>query len=315
MAVAAARTAHPPQRIAPGDDHSGRIVVRNLSKRFRSVEAVRDVSFTAEPGQVTGLLGPNGAGKTTTLRAILGLVRPSGGEATVNGVRHGQLAQPARVIGAALDSNGFHRAHRARSHLRIYTATIGLPDRRADEVLAMVGLTYAANRKIGEFSLGMRQRLALATAMLGDPQLLVLDEPGSGLDPEGAAWLRGFLRSFADTGRTVLLSGRQLGELCQAVDRLVIIRQGLQVFQGTLAELPGDHRERVRVLSSEPARLASTLRKHHIPDVHTLPEGWLIVLGASTAEVSQVALAAGIAIYHMTTEQPDIAVAQFREIG
>ena|SRR5882757_702983 len=315
MAIVVPRTADPPHRTVPGDDHVGRIAVRNLSKRFRSVEAVRDLSFTVEPGQVTGLLGPDGAGKTTTLRAILGLVRPSGGEATVNGVAYRQLRHPARVVGAVLGSTGFHRAHRARSHLRIYAAAMGLPGSRADEALALVGLTDAASSKIGGFSLDMRQRLALATAMLGDPQVLVLDEPGSGLDPEGAAWMCGFLRSFVDTGRTVLISSSRLSELYRAVDQVVIISQGAKVFQGTLAELPGDYRERVRVLSSEPARLASTLRKHDIPDIHPLPEGWLMVLGASTAEVSQVALAAGIAIYQMTTEQPDIAIAQFREIG
>jgi ABC-2 type transport system ATP-binding protein len=306
MAVVLPQTADPPQKILPGDDQSGRIVVRNLSKRFRSFEAVRKVSFTAEPGQVTGFLGPNGAGKTTTLRAILGLLRPSGGEATVNGVRYRQLARPARVVGAVLDCAGFHRTHAARAHLRIYTAAIGLPDRRADEVLAMVGLTEAAERKIGGFSVGMRQRLALATAMLGDPQVLVLDEPDSGMDPEGLAWLRVFLRSFAATGRTVLVSSQQLGEICQTADQVVIISQGAQVFQGTLAELPGDHRERVRVLSSEPARLASTLRKHDIPEIHTLPEGWLMVFGGSPAEVGQVARAAGIAIYHMASEHPDL---------
>jgi len=315
MAIVVPRTADPPQQTVPGDDHGGRIVVRNLTKRFRSAEAVRDLSFTAEPGQVTALLGPGGAGKTTTLRAILGLVRPSAGEAVVNGVAYSQLAHPARVVGAVLASNGFHRTRKVRSHLRIYTAAIGLPDRRADEVLAMVGLADAANVRIGGLSMGMRQRLALATAMLGDPRILVLDEPRSGLDLEGAAWLCGFLRSFADTGRTVLVASPLLAELYRAVDQVVIISQGAKVFHGALAELPGDHRERVRVLSSEPARLASTLRKHDIPDVHTLPEGWLMVIGASTGEVSQVALAAGIAIYDMTIEQPDIAVAPCRDIG
>ena len=281
-------------------------MVRNLSKRFRSVEAVRDLSFTVEPGQVTGFLGPNGAGKTTTLRAVLGLVRPSSGEATVNGVPYARLAFPGRVVGGVLDSNYFHRSYRARAHLRIYTAAVGVPDSRADEVLALVGLTDVANRKIGGFSLGMKQRLALATALLGDPQMLILDEPGSGLDPEGVAWLRGFLRSFAATGRTVLVSSHQLAEIAQTVDRVVIISRGTGVFQGTLDELPGERRERVRVLSAEPARLAAVLAKRGITDVRTLPEGWLTVLGMSTAEVGEAALGAGIAIHSMASEQPDL---------
>jgi ABC-2 type transport system ATP-binding protein len=228
----------PPAR--PGD---GRLVVRNLAKRFRSVEAVRDVSFTAEPGQVTGFLGPNGAGKTTTLRALLGLVTPTSGTATVNGVPYRELHQPTRVVGAVLDSDGFHRSRRARTHLRIYTAAMGLPDRRADEVLELVGLAGVANRKAGGFSLGMRQRLALATALLGDPRVLILDEPGSGLDPEGVAWLRGFLRHYAATGRTVLVSSHQLAEIAQTVDRVVIVSKGRAVFEGPMDELAGPGRE------------------------------------------------------------------------
>ena len=187
-----------------GGDGGGRIVVRNLSKRFGTVDAVRDLSFTVEPGQVTGFFGPNGAGKTTTLRAALGLVNPDEGEVSIDGVRYGRLDNPARVVGAMLDAHGFHRARKPLTHLRIYAAAIGVPDARADEVLALVGLTSAARRRIGGFSLGMRQRLALATALLGDPRILILDEPGSGLDPEGVAWLRGFMRAFASAGRTVL---------------------------------------------------------------------------------------------------------------
>ena len=288
------------------NDGSGRIVVRNLTKRFGPVEAVRDLSFTVEPGQVTGFLGPNGAGKTTTLRAALGLITPSEGEVTINGIRYDQLGSPATVVGALLDSNGFHRSRKARAHLRIYTAAMGLPDRRADEVLELVGLASVANRKAGGFSLGMRQRLALATALLGDPRVLILDEPGSGLDPEGLAWLRGFLRRYVATGRTVLVSSHQLAEIAQTVDRVVIISRGTGVFQGTLDELPGERRERVRVLSAEPARLAAVLAKRGITDVRTLPEGWLIVLGMSTAEVGEAALSAGIAIHSMASEQPDL---------
>jgi ABC-2 type transport system ATP-binding protein len=295
------------------DDGSGRIVVRNLTKRFGPVEAVRDLSFIVEPGRVTGFLGPNGAGKTTTLRTALGLVAPTDGEVTINGARHDQLAHPARVVGALLDTGGFHNARTARAHLRIYTAAIGVPDRRADEVLALVGLTEAANRKVGAFSLGMRQRLALATTLLGDPQVLILDEPGSGLDPEGLAWLRGFLRSFAASGRTVLVSSHQLGEIAQTADQVVIISQGTAVFEGRLDQLGGGA-DRVRVRCADPARLATALAERGVTDIQSTSDdggasthgGGLTVTGASPVTVGDVALAAGVAIYGMAEERTDL---------
>jgi ABC-2 type transport system ATP-binding protein len=288
------------------NDGSGRIVVRNLTKRFGPVEAVRDLSFTVEPGQVTGFLGPNGAGKTTTLRAALGLITPSEGEVTINGIRYDQLGSPATVVGALLDSGGFHRSRKARAHLRIYTAAIGVPDKRADEVLALVGLSEAANRKIGGFSLGMRQRLALATALLGDPQVLIMDEPGSGLDPEGVAWLRGFMRSFASTGRTVLVSSHQLAEVAQTVDQVVIISQGIQVFEGRLDQLRGDSHERVHVRCADPARLATALAEHGVTDIQHTPDDGLAITGAPSTVVGDVALAAGVAIYAMAQERTDL---------
>jgi len=288
------------------NDGSGRIVVRNLAKRFGPVEAVRDLSFTVEPGQITGFLGPNGAGKTTTLRAALGLLTPTDGEVTVNGARYDQLAHPARVVGAVLDSNGFHRSRTARTHLRIYTAAIGVPDRGADEVLALVGLTDVANRKIGGFSLGMKQRLALATALLGDPQVLILDEPGSGLDPEGVAWLRSFMRSFAASGRTVLVSSHQLAEIAQTVDQVVIISQGTRVFEGRLEQLRGDNADRVYVRCSDPAKLATTLARQGFTDIQSAQDDRLTITGASATTVGDVALAAGVAIYGMAEERTDL---------
>jgi ABC-2 type transport system ATP-binding protein len=304
--------------ISPGGDREARLVVRNLTKRFGKVEAVRDLSFTVEPGQVTGFLGPKGAGKTTTLRAALGLVTPTSGEVTINGLRYRQLAHPARMVGAVLDSDGFHRSRKARAHLGIYAAAIGVPDRRADEVLALVGLTGAANRKIGGFSLGMRQRLALATALLGDPRVLILDEPGSGLDPEGVAWLRGFLRSFAATGRTVLVSSHQLAEIAQTVDQVVIVSQGSRVFEGPVDQLPGSQ-DRVRARCSDPARLTEALAAQGVTDIQAQPEHWLNITGATTTTVGDVALAAGVAIYHMLPDDHDLeqrfltlTVSQFR---
>ncbi len=240
MSIDEQPTASPARTAPSGGDGSGRIVVRSLSKRFGKIHAVRDLSFTVEPGEVTGFLGPNGAGKTTTLRAVVGLIKPTAGAVTVNGVDYRRLTRPARVVGAVLDAGGFHRARKARAHLRCYAAAIGVPDRRADEVLAHVGLADAANRKVGGFSTGMRQRLALATALLGDPQVLILDEPGTGLDPEGIAWLRGFLRSYAASGRTVLVSSHQLAEMSQTVDHVVIISQGVGVFEGSLDQLGGN---------------------------------------------------------------------------
>jgi ABC-2 type transport system ATP-binding protein len=290
------------------DDGSGRLVVRNLTKRFGPVEAVRDLSFSVEPGRVTGFLGPNGAGKTTTLRAALGLVTPTDGEVTISGARHDQLTHPARVVGALLDTGGFHNARTARAHLRIYTAAIGVPDRRADEVLTLVGLTEAANRKIGTYSLGMRQRLALATTLLGDPKVLLLDEPGSGLDPEGLAWLRRFLRSFAASGRTVLVSSHQLGEIAQTADHVVIISQGSRVFEGRLDQLGGGA-NRIRVRCADPAVLATALAERGITDIQSTSEDGrvgLTITGATTTTVGDVALAAGVAIYGMAEERTDL---------
>jgi ABC-2 type transport system ATP-binding protein len=300
-------------RANPAHDGSGRIVVRNLSKRFGPVEAVRDLSFTVDPGRVTGFLGPNGAGKTTTLRAALGLVTPSGGEVTVNGVRYGQLPHPARVVGALLDSQGFHRARKARATLRIHAAAVGVPDTRVDEVLELVGLSSAADRKVGDFSLGMRQRMALAVALLGDPRILVLDEPGSGLDPQGVAWLRGFLRAFAAGGRTVLVSSHQLAEVAQTVDHVVIISQGRQVYEGRLDHLQGDGRPRVQVRASDPTRLATALAEHGVTDIQSGSEGALSVTGASVTLVGDTALSAGVAIYGLTEQRTDLE-RQFLEL-
>jgi ABC-2 type transport system ATP-binding protein len=295
-------------------DGSGRIVVRKLNKSFGPVDAVRDLSFTVEPGRVTGFLGPNGAGKTTTLRAALGLVIPTSGEVTINGVRYDQLRHPARVVGALLDSQGFHQARRARAHLKIYAAAIGVPDSRVDEVLTLVGLRDDGDRKVGGFSLGMRQRLSLATALLGDPRILILDEPGSGLDPQGVAWLREFLRAFAATGRTVLVSSHQLAEVAQTVDQVVIISKGRQAYEGRLDQLRGgDVHPKVRVHSSDATRLATALAERGVTDIQSSADGALTVTGATATVVGDTALAAGVAIYGLTQERADLE-RQFLEL-
>jgi ABC-2 type transport system ATP-binding protein len=215
------------------------VEVRNLTKTFGRVNAVRDMSFTAPAGQVTGLLGPNGSGKSTTLRVALGLIRPSAGEALIGGLPYRRLAQPRRLVGAMLEATGFHPGRRARDHLRVLAAAGGLPDRRVDEVLDLTGVGPSAGRRVREFSLGMRQRLGLAAALLGDPQVLLLDEPANGLDPAGIAWLRGLLRALAGQGRTIVLASHALGEVAQTADRVVIVNAGELRFCGPLGELGG----------------------------------------------------------------------------
>ena len=211
--------------------------MRDLTKTFGRVTAVNGMSFTVPAGKVTGFLGPNGAGKTTTLRMVLGLVRPSAGEALIGGVPYHRLARPRRHVGALLEATGFHPGRRARDHLRVLTAAGGLPDRRVDEVLGQVGLASSAGRRVREFSLGMRQRLGLAAALLGDPPVLLLDEPANGLDPAGIAWLRGLLRGLADEGRTILVASHVLSEVAQTADHVVIVNEGRLRFAGPLREL------------------------------------------------------------------------------
>jgi len=213
------------------------VTVRSLTKRFGDIVAVDDLSFSLEAGTVTGFLGPNGAGKTTTLRLLLGLAEPTAGEALVFGRLYRDLDDPARRIGAVLESNDFHPGRTGRNHLRVLAAAAEIPFGRVDEVLVLVELEAAADRRVRTYSLGMRQRLGLATALLGDPELLVLDEPANGLDPAGVHWLRGFLRRFAEQGRTVLVSSHMLAEAALTVDEVVIIDHGHLVATGRLREL------------------------------------------------------------------------------
>jgi ABC-2 type transport system ATP-binding protein len=208
-----------------------------LTKRYGDVIAVHDLSFEVEAGSITGFLGPNGAGKTTTLRMLLGLARPTEGRALVFGRPFAELGRPASRVGAVLDSADLHPGRTGRDHLRVLALSAGLPPRRIADVLALVDLEHAARRRVGGYSLGMRQRLSLAAALLGDPELLVLDEPANGLDPEGVRWLRDFLRGFAADGRTVLVSSHHLAEVEQTVDRVVIISRGRLVTASSLEEL------------------------------------------------------------------------------
>jgi ABC-2 type transport system ATP-binding protein len=288
------------------DDQTGRITVRELSKRFGAVQAVDGLTFSVEPGAVTGFLGPNGSGKTTTLRMILGLVTPTAGEARINGMRFGELPRPARVVGAVLEAQGFHPARTARAHLLVCAAAIEVPDEAVEHALGTVGLGDAGDRPVGEYSLGMRQRLALAVALLGDPQVLVLDEPGNGLDPEGIAWLRAFLRAFAAQGRSVLISSHLLAEVEQTADHLVVISRGRCVYQGSLAQLQDSRSVRVLVRCADPVRLADALAGTGVLEIDTLSDGWLGVAGTDPVHVGDVALGAGVAIYGMVHERVEL---------
>ena len=210
------------------------VAARGLTKTFGRVTAVRDMTFTAQAGTITGFLGPNGSGKTTTLRMTLGLIRPTGGQALIGGVPYTSLPRPRRQVGALLEATGFHPGRRARDHLRVLAAAERIPDRRVDEVLGQVGLAGAADRRVRGFSLGMRQRLGIAAALLGDPEVLLLDEPANGLDPAGIAWLRGLLRGLAAEGRTIVLASHLLSEITQTVDHVVIVSAGQLRFAGPL---------------------------------------------------------------------------------
>jgi ABC-2 type transport system ATP-binding protein len=213
------------------------IEVSGLTKRFGEVLAVNDLSFTVDEGRIVGFLGPNGAGKTTTLRMLLGLVNPTSGTATVYGTPYRELKDPVHTVGAVLDGGMLHPGRSGRNHLRALAKEAGVNPARADELLELVALTDAANRRAGGYSLGMRQRLGLASALLGDPKILVLDEPANGLDPQGIRWLRDFLRSLAREGRAVLVSSHVLAEVSQTADDVVVIAKGRSVAQGTLTEL------------------------------------------------------------------------------
>jgi len=237
---------------------------------------------------------------------VLGLVTPTSGEARINGVRYAELDAPGRVVGAVLEAQGFHPGRTGRAHLRVCAAALGVPDARVEEVLALVGLTDAAGRGVGGWSLGMTQRLALATALLGDPRVLVLDEPANGLDPEGIAWLRAFLRGFARQGRTVLVSSHLLAEVEQGVDELVVINAGRCVYQGGLDELRGGRQARVLVRCPDPVRLAGALAAAGFVEIDTLPDGRLAVGGADAARVGDVALAAGVAVHGLVEERMDL---------
>jgi ABC-2 type transport system ATP-binding protein len=273
----------------------------SLTKRYGEVLAVDDLTFSIEAGTITGFLGPNGAGKSTTLRMLLGLAKPTSGHATVFGSPYDELETPALRVGAVLEATDFHPGRSGRDHLRMLGRAVGLPDSRVDDVLSLVELQDAAKRRVKGYSLGMRQRLGLASALLGNPDLLVLDEPANGLDPEGVRWLRDFLRDFASGGRTVLISSHVLAEIAQTVDQVLIISHGRLITESTLDDLTARVGGVVRVQSPQLDQLAEALQREGIVNRRGNDHA-LLAQGTTRERVGDIALAAGVAIHELVTE-------------
>jgi ABC-2 type transport system ATP-binding protein len=283
----------------------GRIVVSELTKVFPgNVRAVDRLSFTVEPGSVTGFLGPNGAGKTTTLRMALGLVNPTAGFATIGGRRYAHIPNPLTVVGASLESSSFHPARTGRNHLRVLCTVADLPQRRADEVLDLVGLGTAGRRKVRAYSMGMRQRLGLAAALVGNPRVLILDEPANGLDPEGIRWLRGFFRHLAGEGRTILVSSHQLNEVQEVADRVVILNRGQLVRAGSISELTAGT-DTVTVRTPAAPVLVQALAAQGI-HAQQLDPATVQVRGTATAHVGHIAYTAGVELHELSGRRFDL---------
>ena len=278
------------------------IEASRLTKAYGHRLSVDDLSFEIRPGRVTGFLGPNGAGKTTTLRMFLGLAAPTSGVARIWGRSYVELDNPALHVGAMLDSSSFHPRRSARDHLRWVAAAAGIGRPRMEAVLRTVDLTGAADRRVGEYSLGMRQRLGLAAALLGEPELLILDEPANGLDPAGIRWLREFLRSFVRNGGTVFVSSHQLGEIAQMADEVIVLRTGRLVTHTTVEDLTAGTAAAVRVRSTNPERLADLLIAAG-GQVRAGEAGALQVRGLRAEQVGAAALSGGVVLHELTTER------------
>jgi ABC-2 type transport system ATP-binding protein len=280
------------------------IEVVGLTKRFGSTLAVDDLSFSVEPGRITGFLGPNGAGKSTTMRALLGLVRPTAGTTAVLGRPYSELEDPVRRVGVLLETFDAHPGRTGRNHLRVLALAGGIPRSRVDEVLALVDMSTAARRRVKGYSLGMRQRLGLAAALLGDPEVFVLDEPANGLDPQGIRWLRDFLRSLAAEGRTILVSSHVLSEVAQTVDDVVIIHRGSLVQQAAMAEVEAMAAGATSVRSPDSERLAHLLGEASV-EAHVVGDGRLAVT-APPERVGEIAAAHGVVLHELTVERASL---------
>lgn len=275
------------------------IEVGGLCKRFRGVAVVDQLSFAVGPGTVAAFLGPNGAGKTMTLRMLLGLVRPDGGRATIWGSRYSELGERRRKVGAVLEASGFHPGQRVRDYLRVRCAALGIRSPRADAVLDVTGLAALAGRRAGTLSLGERQRLGLAGALIGDPEVLILDEPGNGLDPAGVSWLRSFLRQLSGEGRTVLVSSHLLSEVAQTADQAIVIDRGRLVSSGPVGELTSAARQAVVVRTPRATALRDALEAEGAT-VRDFAEGRLEITGLGAEEVAELAAARGLPIFEIS---------------
>ncbi len=284
------------------------IAIESLTKRYGKIVAVDGLSFGVRSGSILGFLGPNGAGKTTTLRVLLGLAEPTSGSATIDGFSYRLLPAPLDAVGAVLDTSGFHPGRSGRNHLRVIARAAGLPVGRVDEVLRLVELDAMGARRVKTYSFGMKQRLNLAAALLGDPRALVLDEPANGLDPQGIRWLRDFLRSMAGEGRTVLVSSHVLAEVSQTVDEVVVIHRGRLRASSTLAELTRSRDgTAVRLRSPETGRLAELLAATGAA-VERVDQDGLRVMGQSAEQVGELAAANRVALHELVAERPDASL-------
>jgi ABC-2 type transport system ATP-binding protein len=281
------------------------IAVEGLTKRYGKTLAVDDLSFAVEAGQVTGFLGPNGAGKTTTLRILLDLVKASSGNASIDGKRYRDFDDPAKRVGSVLEATNFHPGRKGRNHLRVLARPQGIPDSRVDELLELVDLTEAGKKRVKTYSLGMRQRLTIAGALLGDPDVLILDEPANGLDPEGIRWLRGFLRGLAERGRTVLVSSHVLSEMAQLADRVVIIHQGRLISHTSLAEILARAEGGVRVRSPQAEQFRSALSAAGIESAETSP-GTLAIKDTPIERVGELAAENRIVLHELSPESASL---------
>ena len=282
------------------------IEAHDLSKRYGKTVAVDGLSFLVQPGRVTGFVGPNGAGKSTTMRLILGLDAPDGGEVRVGGKRYGELAAPLSVVGALLDATATHPGRRGRDHLRWLATSNGLPRRRVDEVLRLVGLTDVAGRRTGGYSLGMAQRLGIAAAMLGDAPVLMFDEPINGLDPEGIRWIRGFLRSLAAEGRAVLVSSHLMSELEGTADDVIVIGRGRLIASTTVSELLSAASDgRVNLRTPRAAEVMALLARAGGTPTSTGPDS-ITVIGLEAARIAELTTERGLPLHELTPQRASL---------
>jgi ABC-2 type transport system ATP-binding protein len=279
--------------------------IDHLTKKYGATVAVNDLDFEVPPGVVTGFLGPNGSGKSTTMRVIIGLDRPTDGRVTINGKTYDQFAAPLREVGALLDAKALDPSRSARNHLRALALSNRIGFSRVDEVLEFVGIASVAHKKVGGFSLGMSQRLGIAGALLGDPGILLFDEPVNGLDPEGIRWIRDFFRSLAKEGRTVFVSSHLMSEMAVSADQIIVIGRGQFITSGTVDDLTANAVGTVFVRSGDPEGLARVLRERHAT-VEAVNDGALSVTGLSSDQVGDAAFAAGIVLHELTPQRASL---------